>query len=86
MAAELALTEGIVIALIATGPPTIAALAAWRDTRKTKNQVTPSNGKRLAQIVESNALQIRLVNDKVDMHIHDDAKHGVCPSCLSIEE
>jgi hypothetical protein len=78
--------EAIIIATVAALPPTIAAMAAFRKARQTNDQVTPSNGKRLAQIVEANALQIKLVNDKVDMHIHDPAHHQVCANCLTIEE
>ncbi len=86
--------DATTVAVIAAVPPTITALAAWYQAYKAKRQVTPSNGTRLAQIVEQNQEWIKLMRQedllhaaKLDAHIEDYESHQrhVCPNCLGIE-
>lgn len=69
----------ILSAGIAAIPASIAAVASWRAAR----QVQPSNGKRLAEIVEAsrdlseaNHDTLRLLADKVSAHILDQQAHA----------
>ncbi len=90
----------LTVALIAAIPPTIGAMAAWRAASKAKQQVTPTNGTRLAAYVEG--IHSRVVDLGVETmatrkllesHAADDEAHHaildhghICQQCLSIDD
>lgn len=74
--------EPIIVAVLAAVPATLSALAARSEAKKAAQQVKPSNGHKLAEIVEDNshllkalsAAQSRLIEDFED-HLDDAEAH-----------
>lgn len=55
--------EAVVVAVVAAVGPTVAALAAWRQAKGTRSEVTTNNGKRAGEYLEM------LGKVSADMHV-----------------
>lgn len=78
-------------AYLTAGPAALAAFAAWRSslqskraTEAMKEQLVPSNGKRLAEIIEKTERDVREVKD--DLAYHISVQHGRGPIPQEVEE
>jgi hypothetical protein len=61
----------VVAALIAAGPATVSAIAAWRQSRRTHIEVQTNHGKRAGEYLEMLPDIHKLIVD----HILDDTRH-----------
>lgn len=75
------MTDGTIIALIGGGALVLAntttSLLSFLAAREARRQVTPSNGTRVAQMVEETHEQIKEV--KTDLQYHVTVQHGRGP-------